>query len=163
MKYNSSWGKYFVALKLRRSWLHCKDAAQETNKQTSVEGEDFLCQLTHNSGPLHRVIRAGAARRSINASLMPRRTNCKPTIQHDERGRGRVGGVRETGGRRREMTGEGRQEMIWKWVWERKRERQREQWRDKTKTARPRVDGLAEGGVPNQTEEEEGTGYRRAC
>lgn len=41
--------------------------------------------MTHNSGPLHRVIRAGAARRSTNASLMPRRTNCKPTTQQDER------------------------------------------------------------------------------
>lgn len=91
-----------LALKFRRSRLHCKDAAPKTKKKTSDDGEDFLCQLTHNSGPLHRVIRAGAARRSINASLMPRRTNCKPTIQHDERGRGGVGGVRKTGGRRRE-------------------------------------------------------------
>lgn len=47
--------------------------------------EVVLCQMTHNSGPLHRVIRAGAARRSTNASLMPRRTNCKPTTQQDER------------------------------------------------------------------------------
>lgn len=30
-------------------------------------------------------MRAGAARRSTNASLMPRRTNCKPTTQQDER------------------------------------------------------------------------------
>lgn len=92
----SRW-QIILALNLRRSLLHCKDAApkkQNKNKKTSVDGEDFLCQLTHNSGPLHRVIRAGAARRSINASLMPRRTNCKPTIQHDERGRGGVGGVR---------------------------------------------------------------------
>lgn len=52
--------------------------------------------MTHNSGPLHRVIRAGAARRSTNASLMPRRTNCKPTTQQDER-EGEAGGE-ETGG-----------------------------------------------------------------
>lgn len=35
-------------------------------------------RLTHNSGPLHKVIRAGATRLSIKASLMPRRTSCKP-------------------------------------------------------------------------------------
>lgn len=49
--------------------------------------EVVLCHMTHNSGPLHRVIRAGAARRSTNASLMPRRTNCKPTTQQDETGK----------------------------------------------------------------------------
>lgn len=52
-----------------------------------------MYRLTHNSGPLHRVIRAGAARRSTNASLMPRRTNCKRTTRHDEReGEAVVGG-----------------------------------------------------------------------
>lgn len=34
--------------------------------------------LTHNSGPLHKVIRAGATRLSIKASFMPRRISCKP-------------------------------------------------------------------------------------
>lgn len=61
-----------------------------------------MCRLTHNSGPLHRVIRAGAARRSTNASLMPRRTNCKPITQQDER-EGEAGGEEEeteTGERR---------------------------------------------------------------
>ena len=42
--------------------------------------------VTHNSGPLHSVMRAGAARRSTNASLMPRRINCKP-ITTQEGGR----------------------------------------------------------------------------
>ena len=32
--------------------------------------------ITHNSGPLHKVIRAGATRLSIKASLMPRRISC---------------------------------------------------------------------------------------
>lgn len=76
--------------------LHCKDAAPPPKKDT-VYREVFLCRLTHNSGPLHRVIRAGAARRSTNASLMPRRTNCKPTIQQGEReGEAGVGGKERT-------------------------------------------------------------------
>lgn len=70
--------------------LLCKDAA---HKMTMFTERFFLCRLTHNSGPLHRVIRAGAARRSTNASLMPRRTNCKPTTQQDER-EGEAGGGR---------------------------------------------------------------------
>lgn len=56
--------------------------------------------MTHNSGPLHRVISAGAARRSTNASLMPRRTNCE-SPPHGEMER-EVGGVRGGGGPERD-------------------------------------------------------------
>ena len=77
----------------------------QPTEMTMFIREVFLCRLTHNSGPLHRVIRAGAARRSTNASLMPRRTNCKPTTHSGMRERERQGG------RRRQRGGGGGREV----------------------------------------------------
>lgn len=82
----------------------------------------FLFQLTHNSGPLHRVIRAGAARRSTNASLMPRRTNCKPITRHDERGRSTGGGERREGSIREREREEERERERWGINWGRQGE-----------------------------------------